>query len=219
MTHIMPPCNTPVTVLHADDDMVVIHKPHELLSVPGRHPDNRDSATVRLEAHFGTIFVVHRLDASTSGLMVFARNKAAERNLSMQFQARQVKKRYRAIVHGIMTEASGCITLPLIADWPRRPRQKVCYEHGKPSETRYEMVNTDTARNLSEIVLTPITGRSHQLRVHCSASGFPIVGCEFYADHIPNPSASRLLLHAEMLSFSHPSTNELVTFALPASFF
>lgn len=218
MAHIMPPCESPLTILHVDEHIIVINKPPELLSVPGRLAENFDSAKSRLAQRYGDIHVVHRLDASTSGVMVFARTKAAERKLSIQFQNRVPSKCYRAIVAGLVESAKGSMDMPLIADWPNRPRQKVCYATGKPALTSYKCVATSVPDNCTELLLFPTTGRSHQLRVHCSAIGHPIAGCEFYADKSAFALTPRLMLHAERLGFIHPALNHNISFFSPAPF-
>jgi len=151
-------------VLFIDDDIIVVDKPAELLSVPGRGPDKQDSVTTRLAEEFSEVHIVHRLDMSTSGLMIFARNKAALKHLHKQFQNRVPKKVYQAVVAGQLTPSSGAINLPMRCDWPNRPMQMVCYEHGKKSLTRWQVIDQNTQQ--SRVLLFPVTGRSHQLRVH-----------------------------------------------------
>ena len=160
--------------------------------------------------------VVHRLDMATSGVIVLALRRSAERELKRQFRDRETKKTYYARVAGHVKQSQGRINLPLICDWPNRPKQKVDHDIGKPSETFFEVVSKGQRSTL--VKLTPITGRSHQLRVHMMAMGHPILGDNFYADPLAKRLAERLLLHAEELTIIHPYTTEIMTFNCPASF-
>ena len=200
-----PPPNTHLDLIYVDDDLLVVNKPAGLLSVPGRGVGMDDCLISRVQAIYPDALIVHRLDMATSGLLVLARGSEMHRNLSLQFQNRQVKKRYLAVVAGLLSEASGEIDLPLICDWPNRPKQKVDFEIGKHSLTRYRLLNIDVDEMSSRVELEPITGRSHQLRVHMAAQGHPILGDELYAGEAAARSP-RLLLHATDLGFFHPST-------------
>ena len=191
-----------IDVLHVDDACIVVDKPSGLLAVRGRGEHLQDCAATRVRALFGDALVVHRLDMATSGLMLFARGSQAQRHLSRAFAERDVGKRYVAVVHGHVTPDQGEIDLPLIADWPNRPLQKVDHAHGKPSLTRWRVVDRDTDRTRLE--LEPITGRAHQLRVHLLAIGHPIIGDALYAPPAVQARADRLLLHAAQLRFPHP---------------
>ncbi len=215
MTTYVPP-EAQLIVVHADASLIVIDKPAGLLSVPGRGADKADCALTRLQAAFPDALTVHRLDMATSGLLLFARNKETQRALSGQFARGEIEKRYVADVWGAPQPASGIISLPLITDWPRRPLQKVDWETGKPSVTRYETssISGSTAR----ILLTPLTGRSHQLRVHLAAIGHPILGDEFYAHPDAEAARARLTLHAASLSLLHPATGAWVTFGSACPF-
>ena len=197
-----------VVVLHVDDACVVADKPSGLLSVPGRGEHLQDCVATRVQAQFGDALVVHRLDMATSGLMLFARGIEAQRTLSRAFAQREVHKRYVAVVHGRPDPDHGEIALPLLADWPNRPLQKVDLEHGKPSLTRYRVVVTDDDR--SRVVLEPVTGRAHQLRVHLLAIGYPIVGDALYAQPELLAGTERLLLHAASLRFAHPVSGDSI---------
>jgi tRNA pseudouridine32 synthase/23S rRNA pseudouridine746 synthase len=161
---------------------------------------------------------VHRLDFDTSGLLVMARGKAMHRCLSILFQDRHVDKRYLAVVAGQLTPECGEVCLPLIVDWPNRPRHKVDLETGKPSLTRYRVHSYDAAEQSSRVELTPETGRTHQLRLHMQALGHPILGDSLYADAESLARADRLLLHAEYLAFAHPESGERLNFNCPAPF-
>ena len=191
-----------IVVLHVDDACIVIEKPSGLLSVPGRGEHLQDCLATRVQAQFADALVVHRLDMATSGLMLFARGLQAQRALSRAFAQREVHKRYVAVVHGRVEPEQGEIDLPLLADWPNRPLQKVDHDHGKPSLTRWRVI--DTAADRTRLELEPVTGRAHQLRVHLRAIGHPILGDALYAPAEVLAGADRLLLHAARLRFAHP---------------
>ncbi len=201
-----------------DDDLVVVCKPAGLLSVPGR--TERDCVLARLAVSWPGVLTVHRLDMETSGLMVCAMNKPVQRALSIAFQKRLVDKVYSCLVYGRMKAAEGEISLPLCCDWPNRPRQIVDWAQGKPSLTRWRVVGAEHRQgmDLSRVTLMPVTGRSHQLRVHMMALGYPILGDSLYAEGRVRSLADRLCLHASQLSFAHPVTGEQLLFIDPAPF-
>ncbi|MCB1692422.1 MAG: RluA family pseudouridine synthase [Pseudomonadales bacterium] len=212
-SHVPPPCDDPVGIVHADDDVLVVHKPSGLLSVPGRFV--KDCVLHRLLYDFPDARIVHRLDLDTSGLMVLARSSRAVSTLSRAFRERQVDKVYVASVWGVPSPSSGEIAAPLAPDPVRRPRHRVD-PSGKPALTRYEVIGeTATGTRLS---LSPVTGRSHQLRVHLAHIGHPILGCDLYAHPDAFHSADRLLLHATQLAFVHPVSGERVVFSSPSPF-
>ncbi|HEY8880475.1 MAG TPA: pseudouridine synthase [Roseateles sp.] len=184
-------------VLHADDRLVVIDKPAGLLSVPGR--TEPDCASARVQALYPDALIVHRLDQATSGLLLFARGIEAQRELSADFAARRVAKVYVAVVAGRL-EGEGVIDLPLGADWPNRPRQQVDHERGKPSQTRWRVLAHEGAH--TRLRLEPLTGRSHQLRVHLAALGHAILGDALYAAPDIAAASPRLQLHASELGVS-----------------
>lgn len=192
---------TAIELLHVDAHCIVALKPAGLLAVPGRGEAGRDCLAARVQAGHTDALVVHRLDMATSGLMLFARGVAAQRQLSRAFAQREIHKRYVAVVHGRVAPDEGEIDLPLIADWPNRPLQKVDREHGKPSLTRWRVIDAQADRTRLE--LEPITGRAHQLRVHLLAIGHPILGDALYAPPEVLAAAHRLLLHAAQLRFAH----------------
>ncbi len=204
--YIVPVCPDPVTPIYQDSDILVISKPAFLLSVPGRAPENKDCVIRRLARDHEDVRLVHRLDLDTSGIMVFALNRAAQSQLSRAFQRRQVAKEYQAVVAGLVGEDHGEVALPLIADWPKRPLQKVCFETGKPALTRFQVLGRDSRGDTSRLRLRPVTGRSHQLRIHCRELGHPILGCDLYAPADILNRSDRLLLHAHRLAFNHPRT-------------
>lgn len=211
MTIYAPPPDTGLDVVYADASFVVVNKPAELLSVPGRGEGMDDCLVSRVQARYPDALAVHRLDMSTSGLMVLARGSEVHRNLSRQFEQRQVKKRYLAVVDGVLNDASGEIDLPLICDWPNRPRQKVDFDVGKRSLTKYRVLVSDLEESMSRVELEPITGRSHQLRVHMASLGHPILGDDLYGGAATG-RAERLLLQATDLGFFHPCTVAWVDF-------
>ncbi len=172
----------------------------------------------RVQTEFPEALIVHRLDMGTSGIMVMARGKEMERALSILFQSRKVHKRYVAVVAGRMPQDAGEVNLPLITDWPNRPRQMVSFELGKPSCTRYQVRAYNPSTDTTLVELEPVTGRSHQLRVHLQALGHPILGDELYASPEICGRAGRLLLHATAIRFPHPLTSAEVTVASPAPF-
>lgn len=188
------------------------------LSVPGRGALAQGSTAGDVQARWPEALIVHRLDMATSGLLLFARGPALQRRFSAMFAAREVTKRYVTVVHGRLGEApgsSGHIDLPLAADWPNRPRQRVDPVGGKPSLTRWEVLAHDPAGAWTRLALFPITGRSHQLRVHLMAIGHPMVGDELYG---PSDSAPRLMLHAERLGFAHPIDDRPIDLHAPVPF-
>ncbi|MEL6477858.1 MAG: pseudouridine synthase [Pseudomonadota bacterium] len=215
MTRYAPP-DAPLRVLHRDEEVMVVVKPSGLLSVPGKPEAHRDCLLDRVVALAPEALLIHRLDLETSGVMVFACNRRAQRLLNGQFERRIVEKAYIARVAGRMEAARGEIDLPLIADWPNRPLQKVCRETGKPAHTAWETLAEET--EATRLRLHPRTGRSHQLRVHLSAIGHPILGDPFYADDSIWQRADRLQLHAESLRFRHPSDGAWTGFSDPAPF-
>jgi len=211
------PPQDPLVVLYQDEHIIVVNKPSGLLSVPGRLPEHKDSVMTRIQLDFPQAESVHRLDMATSGIILVALTKAAERELKRQFREREPKKTYLARVWGHPEQEEGLIDLPLICDWPLRPKQKVCFETGKPAQTEYQVLEY-AADNSARVRLKPITGRSHQLRVHMLALGHPILGDNFYAHEEARAMAPRLLLHAEMLTITHPTFQTPMTFRQPADF-
>lgn len=202
-----PPPDEGLTLVFQDASLLVVDKPAGLLAVPGRGADKQDCLVSRLHLEFPDALVVHRLDMATSGLMVFARGIAVQRQLSRAFAERQVCKRYVAVVEGRIA-ASGEIDLPIAADWPNRPLRKIDATLGKPSLTRYRLLDYATDSDWSRVELEPITGRTHQLRVHLQAIGHPILGDTLY----PGRAADRLMLHAYRLHFTHPCSGEVQRF-------
>jgi tRNA pseudouridine32 synthase / 23S rRNA pseudouridine746 synthase len=204
------------TCLYEDRDLVAADKPAGLLAVPGRGEGGRDCLAARVAADVPDALVVHRLDQATSGVMLFGRGPVAQRALSMAFAARQVRKRYEAVVLGLVADDAGTIDLPLSTDWPNRPRQQVDHARGKPSQTCWRVLSRDSASQTTRLKLEPLTGRSHQLRVHLQAIGHPIVGDTLYAP-LPH-DATRLLLHACELRLPHPRDARTLVLTSPLPF-
>lgn len=205
-------------ILYQDDILLVVDKPAKLLTVPGRHPDNADCLISRVQQEFLTANIVHRLDYDTSGIVIIPLTKRALSEISKQFQARTVQKHYIAIVDGLVTANSQRIDLALAADLANRPCYKVCSATGKASITELKVLARDTIKQQTRVQLTPITGRSHQLRVHMQAIGHPIVGDTLYAAKNIAAASSRLLLHATKIEFLHPLTAAVVSVTAAAAF-
>jgi len=212
-----PPPSAP-NLLHVDDACIVVAKPDGLPSVPGRGAHLQDCMVSRLQALFADALTVHRLDMATSGLMLFARGGQAQRRLSEAFAARAVHKGYVAVVHGCVGPDQGEIDLPLLTDWPNRPRQKVDQVLGKASLTRFQVLARDRQAHTSRLALRPLTGRSHQLRVHLQALAHPILGDTLYAPAQVQARAPRLLLHADRLGFAHPLLGHWLQFDIDTPF-
>ncbi|MDR0219549.1 MAG: bifunctional tRNA pseudouridine(32) synthase/23S rRNA pseudouridine(746) synthase RluA [Enterobacteriaceae bacterium] len=211
-----PPTEPWLHVLYQDEHIMVVNKPSGLLSVPGKAEEHKDSIMTRIQAEFPAAESVHRLDMATSGVMVVALTKAAERELKRQFREREPKKVYIARVWGKLEQEQGLVDLPLICDWPNRPKQKVCFESGKSAQTQYQVLEYEDQS--TRVRLAPITGRSHQLRVHMLALGNPILGDRFYAHEQAKALAPRLQLHAQELSITHPAYGSPLHFECLADF-
>jgi tRNA pseudouridine32 synthase/23S rRNA pseudouridine746 synthase len=195
------PPQDPLVILHEDAEVLLVDKPAGLLSVPGKAPGLDDCLLARVQVAFPDALLVHRLDRDTSGVMIFALTPYAQRHLGLQFEKRMTKKTYVARIWGVPSTKTGTVDLPLIVDWPNRPRQMVCHERGRPAQTDWRVLKDegDTAR----VRLQPYTGRSHQLRVHMLSLGHPILGDPFYATG-PARDFERMMLHSEELRFNHP---------------
>jgi tRNA pseudouridine32 synthase/23S rRNA pseudouridine746 synthase len=209
------PPQTELSILFEDAHVLAVEKPHGLLSVPGKSADLADCLLTRLERVFPTVRLVHRLDRDTSGVMVFALTAHAQKRLGQQFEARKTRKTYVARVAGRVQPKTGEIDLPLIVDWPNRPRQMVCHETGKPAQTGWTVLSSGDGE--SRVHLFPVTGRSHQLRVHMLALGHPILGDPLYAPDTA-PAYPRLMLHAEELRLNHPESGRGLRFRAKAPF-
>jgi tRNA pseudouridine32 synthase / 23S rRNA pseudouridine746 synthase len=211
-----PPVTPYLQILYRDEDLLVVNKPSGLLTVPGRLPEHQDCLQHRVTRVLPTATIVHRLDMATSGVLLMTLNKAAHVAISRQFELRKTEKRYLARVYGQLTNTSGEVDLPLICDWPNRPKQMVDVERGKTALTRYQVLSVSSQSSL--IKLTPVTGRSHQLRVHMLALGHPILGDRLYAHPQALALSSRLQLHAEQLIVTHPTSGHRLEFIATCPF-
>jgi tRNA pseudouridine32 synthase/23S rRNA pseudouridine746 synthase len=214
--YLVPHSREEIRILHEDDDLLLVRKPDLLLSIPGRHPLNKDCLVTRLQQRYPSASIVHRLDLDTSGIMVIPLNKPTHAHVSRQFQQRRVEKSYHAIVYGVLERDNGEIDLPIATNWADRPRQMICHERGRSALTRFEVLERGTDR--TRVLLKPITGRSHQLRIHMRELGHPILGCDMYAHPQALAMASRLMLHATTLAFEHPGTGQRLVGECPADF-
>lgn len=203
------PPDVPLSVLFEDERILVLDKPSGLLSVPGKLEGRQDCLISRLQAEYPEALLVHRLDCDTSGVIIFARDKLAQGWLGQQFEKRVAKKTYIARLWGDLQPESGRVDLPLCADWPNRPRQMVDFERGRPAQTDWQVIATEPSG--SRVRLNPLTGRSHQLRVHMAEQGHPILGDPIYSQGEARAFA-RLMLHAQSLSLQHPSSREMMEF-------
>ena len=211
------PPTDPLDIIYKDDKLLVLSKPAELLSVPGRKPEHFDSLEVRVKSEFPEAKTVHRLDMCTSGLVIMARDADTHRNLGLQFERRKTKKTYIARVWGDIEGDSGNVDLPLICDWPNRPLQMVDHENGRASQTDWEVLEREDS-GFTRLALYPITGRTHQLRVHMAELGHPILGDDFYAHEQALKAETRLQLHAHKLMIHHPNGGNQIWFESPCPF-
>lgn len=210
-----------IAIVYIDKSLVVLNKPSGLLSVPGRGTDKQDCLSTRVQKDYADALVVHRLDQATSGLIVMARGPAVQRTLNAAFAQRLVRKRYEAIVCGQIACTPTpwqTIDLPIIVDWPNRPQRIIDTQRGQPSTTRWRPLSVDAARGTTRVELEPVTGRSHQLRVHLQAIGHPILGDTLYAPPTTTAMAPRLLLHASALQFAHPVHGTWMELSCPPTF-
>ena len=210
-----------IELVYVDTALVVANKPSGLLAVPGRGLDKQDCLSARVQARYPDALIVHRLDMATSGLMVMARGAESQRALSKAFAAREVNKRYVAVVAGRLDAPAdewGVIDLPIAADWPNRPLSKIDHQSGKPSVTRWRVVAYDSIGASTRVELEPVTGRSHQLRLHMRELGHPMLGDALYAPPEIQALSKRLLLHAAWLQLPHPDTGVACSFNSPVPF-
>ena len=214
--YLVPHSQEEIVILYEDADLLLVRKPDLLLSIPGRHPLNKDCLITRLQRRYPTASIVHRLDLDTSGIMVIPLNKPTHAHISRQFQERRVEKSYHAVVFGVVQPDRGEIDLPIARDWANRPRQMICQERGKAALTRFEVLQR--AADRTRLLLKPVTGRSHQLRIHMRELGHPILGCDMYAHKAALVMAERLMLHATTLGFEHPVTGKWLQGECPPDF-
>ncbi len=213
---IYAPPQSPLKVMHQDDHILVLSKPSGLLTVPGKPAAHADCLEARVHERFPTATIVHRLDMDTSGVIVMAMTRHAHRHLGLQFEKRQTEKTYTARVWGEMTEDAGTIKAPIITDWPNRPKQMIDFDNGRPAETRWQVLSHETGT--TRVELHPLTGRSHQLRLHMESLGHPILGDNIYAPDAAFKAADRLQLHSTSLSLHHPDGGARMTFNDPCPF-
>lgn len=210
-----PPMEPYISVIHRDADILVLDKPSGLLSVPGRDPALSDSLATRVQKQFPQALMIHRLDKDTSGVVLMSLNRKAHAKIAAQFENRTTEKSYIAVVWGTVADDEGLIDLPLAIDPDNKPRHRVDRDNGKPAQTRWQVL--ERGENTTRLRLFPLTGRTHQLRVHMKAIGHVMLGDEFYADGAALSAADRLLLHAEELAFRHPDGRD-VKFTIPCPF-
>lgn len=211
---IAPPCFEDISIIYQDDSILLINKPSGLLSLSGKNPLNKDSVHFRLVQDFPEALLVHRLDFGTSGIMLVARSKGVVKALNHQFSNRQVSKIYTAILHGHVKHDVGEIDLPIAKG--EFPRQKICFESGKQAHSEFEVI--ERLGDRTKVSFRPLTGRTHQLRIHSFAFGHPILGCDLYGTAQSQALSNRLMLHASRLVFKHPVSGQLMTFESDSPF-
>ncbi len=215
---IVPVCDEEIEVLYEDEYLLLINKPTGLLTLSGKHPLNKDSVHFRLVKDFPTASMIHRLDFGTSGILVVALNKDVNAHICKQFQSRNVLKTYTAMLYGHLAEDEGCIDLPIAKDRPNFPLQKICHETGKSAVTQYQVIERVQEPFATRVVFTPVSGRTHQLRIHSREINHPILGCDLYATDEAFFMADRLMLHATQIEFDHPVTSERINGVSPCPF-
>jgi len=215
---IVPICDEEIEILYQDEYLLLINKPSGLLTLSGKHLLNKDSVHFRLVKEFPTATMIHRIDFGTSGILIVALNKEINAHICKQFQLRTVVKTYTAMLHGHLVEDVGEIDIPIAKDRPNFPLQKICHETGKRAVTNYQVVERLQEPFATRVVFTPVSGRTHQLRIHSQAIGHPILGCDLYATDEAFFMAKRLMLHATRIEFDHPVTGERVKGFSPCPF-
>lgn len=213
---VAPPCVDEIEIIYQDEAILLVNKPSGLLTLSGKNPRNLDSVHHRLVQQFPSALMIHRLDLGTSGLLVVALNKIAAAHINRQFQLRTVNKTYQAVLAGQMIDDTGDIELPIAKDPLNFPKLKVCFDTGKPASSHYEVL--DRQADTTRVLFTPLTGRTHQLRIHSAGVGHPILGCDLYGTPESEQMASRLLLHAMTLEFDHPLSGERMHGISPCPF-
>lgn len=209
-TFIAPVCHEKIEILYQDEHILLINKPSGLLSLSGKNPLNKDSVHFRMVQVFPTAMMVHRLDFGTSGIMLLALNKAVNANLTKQFQDRTVVKTYISLLSGHISVDQGIIDAPIAKDPPNFPLMKICHESGKHAISHFEVLERMQNPNASRVLFKPLTGRTHQLRVHSRELGHSILGCDLYGTEQTQAASKRLLLHALTLEFNHPCSGERI---------
>lgn len=215
---IAPVCLEEIAILFEDECLLVINKPSGLLSLSGKNPLNRDSVHYRLAQQYPDIRLTHRLDLGTSGIMLLAKNKAVNANLTKQFQRRSVIKRYVSLLAGEVQGSEGLIDFPIAKDILLFPRLKICHQDGKSAQSQYHVTARLAGPVRTRVLFTPMTGRTHQLRIHSQAIGHPILGCDLYGTEATQQMAPRLMLHALDITFEHPQSQQQLTLSSPCPF-
>lgn len=217
-TFIAPPCDEDIDILYQDEQLLLINKPSGLLSLSGKNPLNKDSVHYRLRRQYPTALMTHRLDFGTSGLMLIALNKTANAHITKQFQNRSIEKAYTSVLSGQLIDDWGVIDQPIARDSRCFPRQKICHLEGKPARSEYRVIARTNSPNTTRVSFKPLTGRTHQLRIHSQSMGHPILGCDLYGSEQTQVMAGRLLLHATRLKFEHPESGEIIDYTSPCPF-
>ena len=215
---IVPVCHDELEVLYQDHSLLLINKPASLLTLSGKHPLNQDSVHFRLVKDFPTATMLHRLDFGTSGILIVALNKEINAHIGKQFQGQNITKTYTAMLHGHLDKDEGYIDLPIAKDKPNFPLAKICFDTGKKAVTYYQVSERMQESFATRVLFTPVSGRTHQLRIHSNAIGHPILGCDLYATDEAFFMASRLMLHATSIEFDHPVTGERIKGVSPCPF-
>ena len=215
---IVPVCDEQIEVLYQDEHILLINKPTRLLSLSGKHPQNKDSVHFRLVQSYPSATLVHRLDFGTSGIMLVALSKEINGLLTKQFQTRSIEKTYTALLHGSLQNDEGSISEPIAKDRPNFPLQKICYNEGKDALTNYQVLERLKDPVITRVLFKPVSGRTHQLRIHSQVLGHSILGCDLYAPDEAYFMASRLMLHATSLYFDHPMSGERIKGVCPCPF-
>jgi tRNA pseudouridine32 synthase/23S rRNA pseudouridine746 synthase len=215
---VAPLCLEQIEILFEDEYLLGINKPSGLLSLSGKNPLNKDSVHYRLVQQYPDIRLTHRLDLGTSGIMILAKNKVVNANLTKQFQARSIIKRYVSILAGEVQDNEGLIDLPIAKDTLLFPRLKICHQDGKSAQSHFQVTARLDQPVATKVLFTPLTGRTHQLRIHSQAIGHPILGCDLYGTEVTQKMAFRLMLHASDITFDHPHSQQRVTLTSPCPF-
>lgn len=215
---VAPVCREKIGILFEDEYLLAINKPSGLLSLSGKNPLNKDSVHSRLAQQYPEIRLTHRLDLGTSGIILLAKNKDVNANMTKQFQARSVTKRYISILAGEVLKEQGLIDLPIAKDTLLFPRLKICHQDGKSAQSQFQVLERLTLPDRTKVIFTPLTGRTHQLRIHSQAIGHPILGCDLYGTESTQNMASRLMLHASDITFCHPQSQQRITLNSPCPF-
>ena len=217
-TFIVPVCHEEIEMLYQDEDLLLINKPSTLLTLSGKNPLNIDSVHFRLVKDFPGATMIHRLDFGTSGILIVALNKVINAHIGKQFQARNVVKTYTAVLHGHVMADEGRIELPIAKDRPNFPLQKICYETGKMALTHFQVIKRLPEPATTRVLFAPLSGRTHQLRIHSREIGHPILGCDLYGTDAAFAMAPRLLLHATSIEFDHPVSGKRINGFCPCPF-